>query len=388
MLKSLTLLVLAGAASAQSLPNLQHVRAAHPWAMRYGDPARTGRSPYPGARLGVEDWKFQIAGAVPSFAVARDGTVHCGTVFHEEWWSNESFVYALTPAGTLEWRAKVLPWDWGASQGVGGGPALDRLERVLVPSAHGRLYQFAPDGTILWHFEGTVGATHESSPAVLVDASIRHYMLLEGVVALDKVGTLLFQGNGWTGSSSVAVAANGEMALSGVKSNEPHGSIAIQYFNANGSLRWSRSTLFGEDSTPVIGDDGTIYAQYEGTSAFTPDNRILWTIGGATSRALGRNGILYLAGGTTIRLVDAASGSPLSTILLPGGANEGLAIDVAGNLFATTSNGFVCKYTASGAKVFEKKICDSFTTGPAIATDARVVAAGKQGFIQFVYSIR
>ena len=387
MIRPVALLVLAGSAAAQNLP-IHPTLAVHPWAMRYGDPARTGRSSYPGAKLGEAVWKFQIAGTVPSLAVARDGTIHCGTVFHEEWWSNESFVYALTPQGKLEWRAKVLPWEWGFSQGVGGGPALDVQERVFVPSAHDRLYQFTPGGEIAWFFEATIGATHESSPAVLGDGTVRHHMLLEGIVALESGGGVLFQANGSTITSSVAVAANGEMALSGVKSNEPHGSIAIQYFNADGSLRWSHETLYGEESTPVIGDDGTIYAQYIGTTAMLPDDTILWTTDGASSRALGRNGVLYLGGGSSIRRVDAASGATLSTINLPGGVNEGLAIDVAGNVFATTSNGFVCAYTADGAPIFEQKVCDSFTTGPAIATGSRIVAAGKEGFTKFVYSIR
>jgi hypothetical protein len=405
MLRTLTLLLLASSAAAQGVPfqatqtgpratppsglALRSPANTHPWAMRHGDPARTGRSSFPGATQGELDWKFRVAGTVPNFAVARDGTVHCGTVFHEEWWSNESFVYALTGAGELEWRAKVEPWEWGFSQGVGGSPALDMQERVFVPSAHGRLYQFAPSGEILWSYEGYVGASHESSPAVLADGSARHYMLVRGLLGFANGGSQLFQNpSPQTIRTAVAVAANGEMALSGVRTNEPHGAPALYYFNADGTLRWSRSTTFGEESTPAIGDDGTVYAQYLGTTAFRPDNTILWTIGGATSRSLGRNGVLYLGSGSQIRLHSAASGAPISTIALPGAVNEGLAIDVAGNVYATTANGWACAYAANGAPIFERKLADAFTTGPAIATAARVVAAGKEGFTKFVYSIR
>ena len=408
MLRPFSFLLLAGAAAAQGLsdhatptgphagigvgahgPTARTAATVHPWAMRYGDPARTGRSAFPGPQIGEIDWRFRIAGTVPSVAVARDGTVHCGTVFHEEWWSNESFVYALTPAGELEWRLKVEPWDWGASQGVGGGPALDVQERVHVPSARGRLYQLAANGGILWTYQGYVGATHESSPAVLPDGSVRHYFTVKGLTGLAGDGAQLFQNPGaYTGRSSVAVAANGEMALSGVKSNEPHGAPALYYFNADGTLRWSRSTLTGEESTPAIGDDGTVYAQYLGTAAVRPDNTILWTTGGATTRALGRNGVLYLGGGSTIRLVSAATGATISTIALPGGVNEGLAIDAGGNVYATTGNGFACAYAANGTPIFEKKVADALTTGPAIATDRRIVAAGGEGFVKYVYSIR
>ena len=57
-------------------------------------------------------------------------------------------------------------------------------------------------------------------------------------------------------------------------------------------------------------------------------------------------------------------------------------------MYATTSNGYACAYTAAGAPIFETKVCDTFTTGPVIATASRIVAAGKEGFTRFVYSIR
>lgn len=405
MIRISTLLLLATAALAQSSttqtqpgphspPGSGHVprdsSTAHPWPMRYGDPARTGRSSFPGASTGVAVWKFRIAGTVPQFAVARDGTVYCGTVFHEEWWSNESFVYALTDTGTLEWRAKVEPYDWGFSQSVDGGPALDPEERVFMPSARGRLYQFSSAGQILWTYQGNAGATHRSSPAILADGSARHYMLGHGLVGVSSTGAEIFRNNGvFTVASSVAVAESGEMALSAVTSNEPHTFPAIHYLNADGTLRWVRTTLTGEDSTPVIGDDGTVFARYNGTTAFRPDNTTLWfNATPAASRALGRNGVLYLGSGTTVRLVDAATGVEFSSIVLPGSANEGIAIDSTDRIYLTTSNGYACAYTAGGVPVFEKKICDSFTTGPVIATSSRIVAAGKEGFTKFVYSIR
>ena len=408
MIRTLTVLLLAGSALAQTTltpnrsspvgphaqpgagPSVRPLATGHPWPMRYGDPARTGRSGDPGAALGELDWKFRIAGSVPQFAVARDGTVHCGTLFHEEWWSNDSFVYALTGAGALEWRAKVAPYDWGFAQDVQGSPALDLAERPSLPSASGRLYQFSPAGEIVWTYQGNAGATHSSSPAVLADGSTRHYMLGHGLVGVDANGAQLFRNTGvYTIQSSVAVAANGEMALSAVRSNEPHTFPAIYYLNADGSLRWLRTTLKGEDSTPVIGDDGTVYARFNGTTAFRPDNTVVWSNGTpATTRALGRNGILYLLAGTSIRLVDAATGIEASSIGLPGSGNDGLALDVAGNVYATTSNGYACAYTAAGAPIFETKVCDTFTTGPVIATASRIVAAGKEGFTRFVYSIR
>lgn len=382
--------VSAGAQAVAPLARSAPAPALHPWPMRYGDPARTGRSSAMGAQLGELDWKFRIAGSVAQFAVAADGTAHCGSIFHEEWWSNELFAYALSPTGRLEFRPEVEPYAWGASQDVGGSPALDRFENVILPGGAGKLHQLAPDGTVNWTYSGNAGATQNSSPAVLADGTVRDFLLGHGLVALTSAGQLLWRTTGVsTLRSSVAVAANGEMAMSAVRSNEPHTFPAIHYLNADGTLRWSRTTLRGEDSTPAIGDDGTVYAQYNGTTAFRPDNTVRWAIAtGATTRALGRDGVLYLNVGTSIRRVDAATGVELGAIALPGSANDGIAIDATGDLYVTTSNGWVCRFTAAGAPVFQTKLADAFTTGPAIGAGATLVAAGREGFVKYVYSIR
>src|SRR5688572_8346987 len=82
-----------GSTSVRSAPHSPRAAAPriHPWPMRFGDPARTGRSGAAGAQLGQLEGKTRIAGVVPQIAVAADGTRHCGSVFHEEWWSNELY---------------------------------------------------------------------------------------------------------------------------------------------------------------------------------------------------------------------------------------------------------------------------------------------------------
>ena len=104
--------------------------ATHPWQMRNATAARTGQSASVGATLGELDWRINVAGYAPQIAVAQDGSIYLGTVFNENNWNNESYAYALTSAGGLKWREKVTSYEWGASQGTSGGPAVDDAGNV------------------------------------------------------------------------------------------------------------------------------------------------------------------------------------------------------------------------------------------------------------------
>ena len=375
---------------APSGPAVNPTTAGHPWAMRHANPRRTGQSSFPGATLAQVEWSFRIAGQVPEIAIGLDGSVHLGSVWHSEFWSQEQYVYVLDSTGKLRWRLKVRPYDWGMGQGVPSSPALTRSGDAIVPSTFGQLLRLGSQGDAKWTYQANGNASNLSSPAVLPDGSTRGYLTNWGLVSLSPTGTQNWLSAGAsTRSSSVAVAANGEMALSGVRSTQPHGFPALHYFNADGTLRGLRSTTLGEDSTPLIGPDGTVYAQYLGTAAFRPDNTIVWqtSISGHT-RALSTGNKLYVAESSRIHSFDAATGVPGATLALPGPVNPGLAIDLNGKLYATTSNGWLCAFLATGATLFQAQICTEFTTGPAIGNHGNVVAAGLQSFTPHVFSVR
>lgn len=358
----------------------------HPWAMRNATPARTGQSTRQGATLGALDWKFYIAGVVSNFAVAQDGSIYLGTVFNEDIWSNEAYTYALTSEGDLKWRVKVKPYNWGASQGIRGTPALDRAGDVVIPSTYTQLLKFTSDGDPLWMFQGDWNYGAHSSPAVLSDDSIRHTIAQVGLLGLSNYGTPLLTGPG-NFSGTVAVSPNGDMAIGGIRSIEPHGSLDIQYFNADGTLRWDRQSTWGAEGTPLFGPDGILYAPFLAT-AFHPNGTVKWTTSvSAATASLSSTGVLYFPRGGVIA-VSAATGAVLWTVPIPADVLNDPAIDSSGNIFVTTSDGRLWSISPAGAINWSLKVCEQFLSGPAIGSTGNVLACGLQSYKFYVFSIK
>jgi hypothetical protein len=363
----------------------------HPWAMRNATPSRTGQSGAVGATLGQVDWSFHIAGSVPQLAVAQDGSIYLGSVFNENQWNNEQYAYALTSDGALKWRQKVRPYDWGASQGVanGDGPAVDDAGNVFIPSTYTQLLKMTPDGDQVWAYQGNYQAGIQGAPAVLADQTIRHTIFPDGIAAIDQGGSRLFNANAQNAGATVAVFGNGDMAISGVRTVEPHGSKDIQYFNANGTLRWEKTSTRGAFGTPIFGPDGVVYAPFV-AKAFLPDGTVKWTTDVTTqTAALSDTGVLYFAANTTgVVAVLAATGTRLWVAPVTGGVNPDPAIDALGNVFVTTVDGKVWSIAPTGAVNWSVAVCDKFLTGPVIAAGGRLVAAGMTGNQKFVFAVR
>ena len=359
----------------------------HPWQMRDSTPARTGQSPAAGASQGQLDWKFPIAGIVPQIAVAQDGTLYLGTVFNENPWNNEAYAYALTSTGDLRWRRKVTPYAWGASQATSGGPAVDDGGNVLIPSTNTQLLKLTGDGDSLWVHQGSSNAIIQGSPAVLPDQTIRHTIYPERLIAKDAAGNTLYTGPAFNSGATVAVGANGEMALGGLRTDKRHGSVDIQYFNADGTLRWQRTSSNGAQGTPVIGPDGVVYAPFL-AKAFFPDGTAKWSTDVTTSTAaLSDSGVLYFPSGGVVAVL-AATGARAWTTTITGGVLGEPAIDALGNVFVTTSDGVLWSVSPTGGINWSLSVCDRFLTGPVIASGGRVVAAGIAGNQKYVFAVR
>lgn len=359
----------------------------HPWPMRNATAARTGQSASLGATLGQLDWRFHVAGSVPQIAVAQDGSIYLGTVFNENDWNNEAYAYALTSTGSLKWRQKVRPYDWGASQGVSAGPAVDDAGSVLIPSTYTQLLKLSSEGDPIWVYQGNWQAIIQGSPAVLPDQSIRHTIFPARLLALGSAGNTLFTGAAQNAGATVSVAANGDMALSGVRTQEPHGSKDIQYFNADGTLRWEKTSTYGASGTPVFGPDGILYAPFL-AKAFLSDGTVKWTTDvAAFTAALGDNGVLYFPNAGVVA-VSAATGVRRWTTPIPGGVLQDPAVDALGNVFVTTLDGKLWSVSPTGGINWSLQVCDKFLTGPVVAAGGRVVAAGKTGNQKFVFAVR
>jgi hypothetical protein len=360
----------------------------HPWPMKNATPARTGQSGTVGATLGQVAWRFPVAGTVPMMAVAQDGSIYLGTVFNQNDWNNESYAYALTGTGALKWRRKVTPYEWGFSQAVeGSGPAVDDVGNVLVPSTYTQLLKLTSEGDSVWTYQGSFSALLQGSPAILPDQTIRHTISPPRLLALDSAGNTLFTGAPQNSKATVSVAANGDMAMSGVRTSEPHGSKDIQYFNANGTLRWEKTSSNGANGTPVFGPDGIVYAPFL-ARAFLPDGTLKWTTDvTAFTASLGNNGVLYFPSGGVVA-VNSATGARLWTVPITGSVLSDTAVDALGNVFVTTADGKLVSVSPTGGINWSLQVCDRFLTGPVVAAGGTVVATGITAFQRFVFAVR
>ncbi|MBV6459367.1 MAG: hypothetical protein HONBIEJF_02514 [Fimbriimonadaceae bacterium] len=367
-------------------------RLDHPWPMRYGNMQRNGRSSYPGPDLGQVAWRHRSAGSVPEIAVDRQGRAILGVTFNGETWSGECYLTVLRADGEVDWKVRVVPYPWGASQGVSCGPAINRQGEIIVNSSNGQVLKFAPNGDLKFTYQRNQNMTNDDSPAVMPDGTIYHHQGIPGIVKLTPSGSVI-----WTAGASsltdISVRPNGDVSLGGVRSNEPHGSTDLLYYSANGQLLWSKSSSRGSQSVPAFEDDGTIFYSQGTMKRYESNGTLTWSSaygsGYKGTASLGINREVYCSFGNAVVALDPLTGALVWSTPIPGsvGVNNGLAVDRRGFIYGTTGDGFVFKLSPQGAVLFNVKIADSMTVGPAIGADKSLFVTGIVGFDNFVWKV-
>jgi len=170
---------------------------------------------------GTLKWRYLTGGWVHgSPTIAPDGTIYCG--------SDDDYVYALHPDGTLKWKTEC-------ASGMRCSPSLDKDGNLYFGISDNRLYSLSPNGDIRWSF--TIGER-------------------DGV---------------W--GSTAAVSDDGTVYFGSHIEWGMLGGGEIIALDLDGNLKW-RKTLCDSvcRSSPVIGEDGTVYicASNEITDYYTP----------------------------------------------------------------------------------------------------------------------
>lgn len=367
-----------------------HAGPQHPWAMYRSDMARTGQSLSQGPDLGVVDWRYFTNGTVPTISVANTGKVFLGVTFHTEEWSNEEYFTVLNADGTVNWRLKVRPYDWGGAQSVFSGPALDSAGNVVINSPYGQVRKYDPAGTLLWTIQRRSNATNNSTPAIDQNDNVFHYQVIDGLRKYNPASGQIWSA-GVGSQTSVAVFTNGDSCLGGVRTNEPHGSVNITYINADGTIRWQHTSASGTNGQVIFGPDNTVY---QGSGAYNPDGTVKWgSPSGGSNTALGKNGQYYVGfagSASTIRAYNAQTGAVLwDRNLPPVGGVWPPAIDSRDRVYVTTTDGYLFVLAPSdGAILLQTRLADSFFNGPVIGANNRLYVSGARFGVHYVYCIR
>ncbi len=378
-------LLVCGIAGAQLVnPIGKGIFLSQPWSMDHSTAARTGKSQFTGPSTGAVVWQRAVGGRVYGIAADQFGRAFLGVTFYEAIWSNELYSVCYDITGEISWRVKVAPYVWGFSQGVRSFPTLRPTGETVVNSGLGQLLRFDSSGNVLQIITGMSNATNDNSPALLPDFSIVHFQ----VAQLRKHapdGSIVWSAGAFS-QSDPAVAYNGDVALGGVRSTEPHGSLDVSYYNANGTLRWSKSSTYGTNTQVCFGPDGTLYTTVGGTTAYNSDGSIKWSAAtGGFGTSLDGLGRVLVPSGNRVTALNKDSGTQIWTTVLPfsGSIVGGLTIDRSDRIYVTSTSGYAACLNSDGTLAWSTKVCDEFTCQPSISSGATIYAAGKVGYSDF-----
>jgi outer membrane protein assembly factor BamB len=274
-------------------------------------------------------WSFATGGPITSApALGTDGSIYFS--------SRDHHVYALNPDGSLKWSVNIGGWGSSTTLGADG--------TIYVGTYSRKLYAIAPDGSIKWSFD-TVGSVY-ATPVLGVDGTIYVGSYKPSTFGTDPAyfyaiypnGTLKWSkpvpadiryaaaiskdGSIYVGTNEGVLLAydkNGNTKLSAYVSPgmwlrppaiDSHGDVYVQSTN-NALYRVSpiglitKVTSLGPVvlSSPVIGNDGTIYTGGYNTEliAINPDGSIKWATPVSstfarvnTTPAIGADGTIYV----------------------------------------------------------------------------------------------
>ncbi len=242
---------------------------------------------------GTRKWLFSITGGnkVSSPAIAEDGTIYFGS-------QSNNKVYAVNPDGTEKWNYTTGKLVWSS-------PAIGDDGTVYIGSDDHYLYALYPNGTLRWRF-GLVNTDTlvRGSPSIAEDGTIYIGSLSlhdnNYLYALYPNGTMKWKSSTGIIWSSPSIGEDGTIYVGG-------GSKLYAIYPNNGTKKW-KFGLGGTatKSSPAIDADGTIYI---GTSiggtrggdliAVNPDGTKKWRKMIAnryvqSSPAIGEDGTVYI----------------------------------------------------------------------------------------------
>lgn len=348
----------------------------HPWPMDHANPARTNKTWALGPSTGEIEWKRQIVGGTFGVACDAQGGAILGATFHDEWWAYDVHAYRFNSNGTIDWKSEVNPYPWGASQAVNSFPAVYGKRDIVMNSTNSELIRFRPNGlsTLIYqHDPSFIGGT---SPAVLPDGTIFQQFGLT-VTRFSPSGSVVWQ-TGALSNTDVAISPTGDLALGGVRTNEPHGSTDLTILNPNGTPRVVLGSVRGRTQQVCFDEKGRLYGGSGQLNVLT--GLPVWSgvLGGGFS-ALDGYGQLLLVSSNQLAAYNRDTGVLQWSRFLVGSVVQSVSIDGQSQIYYTTADGYFGCRDYKGNLIFERKLCDAFTSQPSLSIDRKAYAVGRIG---------
>jgi outer membrane protein assembly factor BamB len=364
------------------------------WPQQGYNSQHLGRSPYSTeSNPGIEKWRFPVGDwCHGSPSIGSDGAIYFG--------SDNRYLYAVYPNGTLKWKFK-------AERGVGdfgSHSAIADDGTIYFGTCFGSYIQAVnPDGTEKWKYQVP---EIDTSITIDDDGVIYYGHRGDGVDARYPNGTLKWRfSTGGCVMSTPAVDDNGIVYFGAHDYN-------IYAVYPNGTEKWRYHTGHWVHGSPTIAPDGTIYCGSDDkyVYAFYQNGTLKWKTkcasGMRCSPSLDKDGNLYF-GVSDNRLYSLAPNGSIRwsfTIGNDGGVwGSTAAVSDDGTVyfgshidFGMLGGGEIIVLDLDGNLLWRKTLCDSVCrSSPVIGADGSVyicasndlVGGGAPGYLHAFGSV-
>ncbi len=391
---------------------LQSQTSSHPWPMFRGTAQHTGYAAVIGPQKASLEWRYnvgQVQGNPPnSIAIGAEGTVYIG---------GGGKIVALDSSGTARWsrsytnvqgpaigadgtiyfvsRNSVVAldaqgnqrWQFATDSSALFGPTVGPNGTIYQGSWDGYFYAINPNGTLKWRYRTDGRVSYPSSISaggtIYLGGGDAHAGPDPNAYAFDTSGTLKWKYN----TQQLRVGTPAVLSDGSVYLPAPPLLIAL---DSLGNLKWTigqppTPSVTGV-ITPAIGPDGTIYVGKENGTFYAIDpqtRQIKWSYptGPDPSRTnfyglpswpiVDAQGTVYF-GSVDHKVYAVDKNGSLKWSYETGGAitEAAPAVDDRGNLYISSEDGYLYKFTAPPAAptlVFPSDNAQGVSTTPTLS---------------------
>jgi outer membrane protein assembly factor BamB len=345
-----------------------------PWPMYCHDVRHTGRSPYSTAdNNGYEKWRIRTDGwADGSPVIDNDGIIYIGA----------KKLYAVYPNGTKK-------WEYDIPHRIEHAPAIDENGIIYfgtVEAIPNYLYAiYSNNGTLKWKYKA--GNDIHGSPAIGKDGTIYFGKDESGsppysgyIIALYPDGT-----EKWRYKTNHFIYSSPAIGEDGTIYCGSHDTYLYALSPDNGTLKWKYKTGDWVGRGPSVADDGTVYfGSWDGyLYAVYPNGTLKWKTGSylaGTTPITGNDGTIYV-GNNNLYAIYPENGTIKWSFKLEEnedirGSNPCISAD--GTIYFGTHirdyyGGEIIAVNPDGTEKWRKMIADAWVdSAPAIGEDGTV----------------
>jgi outer membrane protein assembly factor BamB len=328
----------------------------------------------------TKKWEFTGSGIFyGALALAEDGTIYAA--------SDDGYIYAIDPSGSLQWKNFIGPTRSSPSVGPDGA--------IYVANGNGKLIAFNHSGVIRWSTQVYDGLTAGQNGAAMGRDDI-YIHARNGVYAVRLSNGNVDWKSFWGGDQwgSVTLLSDGTLLSPGrgrLNTIDTYGDLGWQYpplapemTQRNGGFPPPGN--FFVTSGVAIGSSRTLYTAHDrfGMAAIGLDGTLKWELPAramqmnSASPVVSSDGTIYFAGANTVLTAVDSFGTPKWTLSFPTALLATPVLAQDGSLFLLDGN-YLYVITREGKIIAKTLVGFSSLSSPTLAPDGTFYVATSDG---------